>query len=180
MTLEHHGIRIEHAIPGRVRLKYHALKGNSELAHKLLKNLSAIEGIIHVDTHPTIGGLVLHYEPEAATSAEFFLKIAATLGLEAADIDMDELEGWLNVLRGNGQSSTASPLADLLETNLAQLSRRDVNVGVLLPAVLCAFGVRSLFFSEQLKAPAWYEFFWFAFGVYYTLNKPESPGSEAT
>ena len=124
--------------------------------------------------------LTAHYDPEAATSVEFFLKIATALGLAAADIDMDELEGWLNVLHRNGQPSTASSLADLLETNLAQLTRRDVNVGVLLPAILCAFGVRSLFFSEQLKAPAWYEFFWFAFGVYYTLNKPESPGSEAT
>ncbi len=26
--------------------------------------------------------------------------------------------------------------------------------------------------------PRWYEYFWFAFGVYFTLNKAESPADE--
>jgi hypothetical protein len=53
-------------------------------------------------------------------------------------------------------------------------------MGLILPLMLTAFGVRSLFVSEDLKVPSWYEFFWFAFGAYYTLNKPESPGDAAT
>lgn len=182
----HHGLSVEHAIPGRLRVKYHPMKSNPELAGRLHGKLSAIEGVTHVDTHPANGGVIVHYHPDAADSIEFFLKIAAAFGLAAADINVDELEEWYQLLSGGGQDGAAA-LEDSLasvgkwvEDGLTTLSRREWNMSVVLPAILCALGVRSLLTSPVLKAPDWYEYFWFAFGAYYTLNKPESPGDAAT
>lgn len=183
VTVERHGIRVEHAIPGRVRLKYHRMKADPDLARDLHRKLSAIDGVTQVDTHPAIGGVVVHYHPDAARSVEFLLKIAAAFGLAAADIDPEEIEEWLQLLDGQGSPSLTESMESLgqfIETGIAKLSRRELTMGIVLPLVLTALGVRSLLLSQQLKAPSWYEYFWFAFGAYYTLNKPESPGDAAT
>jgi hypothetical protein len=182
------GLHLEHAIPGRVRVKYSRMKANPELAEDLHRKLSAIGGVTHVQTQPTIGSVTVHYHPHAGTSKDFLFKLAAAFGLSLAHIDAGELEEWLALLgaRTNGAQPGAAiaesmeSLTDLIETGITKLSRRELNMGVLLPVVLTAFGVRSLFTSDYLKSPSWYEFFWFAFGAYYTLNKPESPGDAAT
>lgn len=183
-----HGLHLEHAIPGRVRVKYPRMKSHPELAEDLHHKLSAIEGVTHVQTQPTIGSVTVHYHPDAGTSKDFLFKLAAAFGLSLADIDVGELEEWLALLgaRPNGANpgtalaESMESLSDLIETGITKLSRRELNMGLLLPLVLTAFGVRSLFVSEDVKVPSWYEFFWFAFGAYYTLNKPERPGDAAT
>jgi Heavy metal associated domain 2 len=177
-------ISVEHAIRGRVRLKYRRMKANPDLARDPKDKLSAIEGMTKVDTHTATGGVVMHYHPAVAGSAEFVLKIAAAFGLAAVDINPEAIEEWLQIFSKEGDSATLSePLAlfgRLVETGIANLNRREFTVGIVLPVVLTVLGVRSVLISEQLKAPSWYEYFWFAFGTYYTLNKPESPGDAAT
>jgi len=183
MASAHRDLSVEHAIPGRLRVKYHPLKSNPDLAGRLHGKLSAIDGVTHVDTHPANGGVIVHYHPDAAESIEFFLKIAAAFGLAAADINVDELEEWYHLLSGGGPGASVeeslASVGTLVEDGLAALSRREWTLSVVLPAVLCLLGVRSLVASPVLKAPDWYEYFWFAFGAYYALNKPESPGDAA-
>ena len=179
-------IRVEHAIPGRLRLKYHLMKSNPALTEDLHRKLSSIEGVTHVETQPTIGGVTVHYERRLVDSVEFFLKIAAAFGLAAADIDPEEIEEWMQLINisGNGMAQSLpdlmQSLGQTIETGMTKLSRRELNMGIILPMALTALGVRNLLLSEQLRAPSWYEYFWFAFGTYYTLKKPESPGDAAT
>ena len=185
MTTEtHNRIRVEHAIPGRLRLKYHPMRSNRALTEDVHRKLSSIEGVTHVETQPTIGGVTVHYERRLVDSLDFFLKIAAAFGLAAADIDPEEIEEWMHLLHisGNGaaQPNLIQSLGQTIETGVTKLSRRELNMGIILPMLLTALGLRSLLLSDQLKAPSWYEYFWFAFGTYYTLNKPESPGDAAT
>ena len=181
-------LQLEHAIPGRVRVKYPRMKANPRMAEDLHHKLSAIDGVTHVQTQPTIGSVTVHYHPDAATSKDFLFKLAAAFGLSLAHIDADQLEEWLALLgaRTNGANpgtalaESMESLSKLIETGITKLSRRELNMGFLLPLVLTALGVRSLFVSEDVKVPSWYEFVWFAFGAYYTLNKPERPGDAAT
>ncbi len=181
-----HGISVEHAIPGRLRFKYQPMKSNHGMAEDLRKKLSAIDGVTHVDTHATIGGVTIHYDREAAGSVDFLLKVAEAFGLSAAHIDPREVEEWLSVLTGSDTDAgvalaeSMEALSRMVESGITRLSRRELNMGLVLPMVLTALGVRSLFVSDPLKTPSWYEYFWFAFGAYYTLNKPESPGDAAT
>ncbi|HEU4682944.1 MAG TPA: hypothetical protein VFS39_00395 [Nitrospira sp.] len=186
-TAERHGIRVEHAIPGRLRLKYRPMKANPALAGHLQKTLSSIDGVTHVDTNPAIGGVTVHYHPDAAASVDFLLKVAEAFGLSAADIDPREVEEWLTFLTAGNGRDAGSALAEsmeslgrLVESGIAKLSGRELNLGLLVPVALTLMGIRSLFVSDSLRTPAWYEYFWFAFGVYYTINKPESPGDAAT
>ncbi|HJT19479.1 MAG TPA: hypothetical protein VJ746_03350 [Nitrospira sp.] len=182
-----HGLRVEHAIPGRLRFKYHQMKSDHAMAEDLRKKLSAIDGVTHVDTHPAIGGVTVHYHREATGSVDFLLRVAEAFGLSAAHIDPKEVEEWLSVLTGRSESDAGAALAESMESlgrmvegGITKLSRRELNMGLVLPMVLTALGVRSLFVSDPLKAPSWYEYLWFAFGAYYTLNKPDSPGDAAT
>jgi hypothetical protein len=162
------------------------MRRNPELAHEISRKLSSVDGVTHVDMQPVIGGVTVHYEHQAADSVEFFVKLAAAFGLGALEVDQEEIAGLMKVLSGAEEASgeTATELLQgvgtTIDTAVQKLTQNGLHMGLLLPLVLTALGVRSLFVSEQLKAPSWYELFWFAFGAYYTLNKPESPGDAAT
>jgi hypothetical protein len=179
-------VHVVHAIRGRVRLKSPRLKAQPHLADEIPLKLSAVNGVKAVESNPSTGSVVVHYEPSAAQSMEFLLKLGAAFGLEAADLDPGEIEEWFQLL-SNGSSNGATTLAKgveavggLLNRGLSQATAGHLDVKVLLPAVLLFLGFRSLWVSEALAPPKWYEFFWFAFGAYFTLNKPESPGDAAS
>jgi hypothetical protein len=183
--LTHHGLRVEHAIPGRLRLKYHPLKKDPSLAQNIYAQLSAVDGVTHVDTQPVIGGVTVHYD-RTAGSMEFFMKLAAALGLALADIEPGEISELMK-LDSEFEKDTGATLADVFasvgkafEDGVKTVTERGVRVEILAPMLLATLGVRSLILSDQLRAPSWYEYLWFSFGVYYMLNKPESPRNAAT
>jgi hypothetical protein len=55
-------LKIEHQVPGRVRMKIPAGKGNPELLQKISETFAAIPGIEEVTINPTTGSVVLHYD----------------------------------------------------------------------------------------------------------------------
>jgi hypothetical protein len=182
---KHHGVSVEHAMPGRLRIKYRPLKKDPSLAHGIHQELSSVDGVTHVDMQPVIGGVTIKYDKSAA-SIEFFMKVAAALGLAAADIDPEEISEVMKLV-SELEKETGATFADVfeslgktIEAGVKTLTEQGVRFEILMPLVLATLGVRSLIMSEQLRAPSWYEYFWFSFGTYYTLNKPESPGEAAT
>lgn len=180
------GMRLEHVVPGRVRFRHFGMKSNPGLAAEFHEKLSATEGVAHVETNPTTGSVIVRYRPEATGLIDMLIKITAALGLSAAHIDPKEVEEWLHVLNvrtddlGSALAESMESLGHFMEDGLTSLTKREWNIGVVAPMVLTVLGLRSLLVCETLKTPSWYEYLWFAFGVYYTLNKPESPGDAAT
>jgi hypothetical protein len=55
-------LKIEHQVPGRVRMKIPAGKGNPELLQKVSETFAVIPGIEHVTVNPTTGSVVLFYD----------------------------------------------------------------------------------------------------------------------
>jgi cation transport ATPase len=176
-----HEVKVVHAIPGRVRLKYHRLRKSPQMSRTIHGKLSAIKGVKRAEANPTTSSVVVHYDP-GQKSIELFLEIAAVFGLAAADVDAMELLPSLltDTFDSEGSGREWDQLWKTIENSIPNLSHQDMNLGLIVPAALCFLGARSLMVSDVWQMPRWYEYFWFAFGVYFTLNKPESPADAAT
>jgi Heavy metal associated domain 2 len=57
-------LKIEHQVPGRVRMKIPAGKGNPELLKKISETFAVIPGIEQVTVNPTTGSIVLCYDTD--------------------------------------------------------------------------------------------------------------------
>src|SRR3984957_8140789 len=55
-------LKVEHSVPGRVRMKIPAGKGNPELLKEISDMFSAIPGIEGVVVNPTTGSVLLNYD----------------------------------------------------------------------------------------------------------------------
>jgi Heavy metal associated domain 2 len=53
---------IAHQVPGRVRMKIPAAKGNSELLRQIGETFAAIPGIERITCNPATGSVVMHYD----------------------------------------------------------------------------------------------------------------------
>ena len=53
------GMRLEHAVPGRVRFRRLGMKSNPRLAAEFQEKLSATEGVAHVENNPTTGSVIV-------------------------------------------------------------------------------------------------------------------------
>lgn len=57
-------IKIEHQVPGRVRMKIPAGKGNPDLLKQVSEIFAVIPGIEEITANPTTGSVVLHYDAD--------------------------------------------------------------------------------------------------------------------
>jgi hypothetical protein len=55
-------LKIEHQIPGRIRMKVPAGKGNPDLLEKIRKSFGVVPGIEQVAVNPITGSVVLEYD----------------------------------------------------------------------------------------------------------------------
>jgi len=55
-------LKIEHQVPGRVRMKIPAGKGNPELLKQISDVFGAIPGVEEITVNPTTGSIILHYD----------------------------------------------------------------------------------------------------------------------
>lgn len=57
-------LHVAHQVPGRVRMKIPAGKGNPELLQQIAETFGIIPGIEEVTVNPTTGSIVLHYDAD--------------------------------------------------------------------------------------------------------------------
>ena len=57
-------LQIAHQVPGRLRMKIPAGKGNPELLKQISETFGAIPGIEQVTVNPATGSIVLHYDTD--------------------------------------------------------------------------------------------------------------------
>jgi hypothetical protein len=95
-------VRILHAIPGRLRLRFEALKGRPDLASRLHRDLEAVSHMRRVEIDTRTGSVLLQFDPGALKSAAFLNELSEALGSQFPD---HFAPGWLcftsNRLKGN-------------------------------------------------------------------------------
>jgi Heavy metal associated domain 2 len=174
------GIRVVHAIPGRLRLKIAQLRDNPELARELYERLSGRRGIQRVEANALTGSVLVLYDAEEITSLESVLALAETLTPLFPELDMQEIEKWLTP-SGDGSGSNAS-LADGITTAVGALNAGvgkvtgGIDLTLLLPLTLFVLGIRGLLVAQKVVFPAWYDLLWFSFATFLMLNRPETRG----
>jgi len=62
MTKTKMSLKVEHQVPGRVRMKIPAGKNNPDLLKQVSETFAVIPGIEHVTVNPTTGSVVLFYD----------------------------------------------------------------------------------------------------------------------
>jgi Heavy metal associated domain 2 len=92
-------LRVEHQVPGRVRMKIPAGKGNPELLKQVSEIFGVIPGIEEVTVNPTTGSVVLHYDVDRheefhGTFQQHYAAHGAANGAShGADTELDKLTG---------------------------------------------------------------------------------------
>jgi hypothetical protein len=90
-------LKIEHQVPGRVRMKIPAGKGNAELLKQVSETFAAIPGIEEVVVNPTTGSVVLRYDVDrhdefhGSFQGHYQNHGAANGGMHGADTELDKL-----------------------------------------------------------------------------------------
>src|SRR5262245_34212998 len=175
-------IQIVHFLPGRVRVKLPRLKGNASLAGEVERTLTALQGIRHVETSTTTGSVLVLYEPHLLTSLDLetvgsLMELAEALGLSFEDVDMDTLQHWLHVATNGTRAETPTALGnnipaffDNMNTSVTRVTGGWGELRTLVPLTLTFLGLRSLFLTENLPFPTWYDYVWFAFSSFMVLN----------
>ena len=168
------GIKVVHAMPGRIRVKISRLKGNAALARQIQECLSAVPGIQRVEVNLVTGSLLVLYDAAETDPLDALMALAETFTPLFPGLSMRELEAWL-IPSGNG-SNAARPFAEGLATFVGTLNARvgeataGVDLKLLLPLTLFFFGIRGLLVADKLSVPAWYDLLWFSFATFFILH----------
>ena len=72
--------RTAHILPGRLRLRFKSLKGDSVKAATLQQQLSEVAGISRAEVNAATGSLLLHYDHHLLESPAFLNAISEALG----------------------------------------------------------------------------------------------------
>ena len=167
-------VKVVHAIPGRVRLRVHELKGNPGLASAVQERLAAAGGIRWVEVNAATGSVLVFYEPETGTSPGSLRTLSEALTPLFPALDLDEVEIRLPS-QTNGSNSGPS-LDERISGFFGTINfgvgkaTGGIDLKVLLPVALFALGIRGLLVSEKLPFPQWYDLLWFAFGTFLALH----------
>jgi hypothetical protein len=173
------GIRIAHAMPGRIRLKVDQIRTDSSTATRIEQHLASLPGVYKVETHPRTGSVLILYDASSASTLAFHQGFAESLAALFPGLEREAFESWQSF--SNLDTTTLPPLAGGVRSffsefnaKLHQTTGGHADLKIVLPLSLFVLGVRSLVTTEKLITPTWYDFLWFALGTYFMLNpKPD-------
>jgi hypothetical protein len=173
------GVRVLHAIPGRIRLKLDQVRGNPELAWEVEEHLSRMPGVRSVEANPVTGSVLILFAERQATSEESIRSLATRWPTALGALDAGAL------MNGHANGDAHAPalasadrrivaMFGSLNEGVSQVAS-GMDLKVLVPLGLFFLGIRGLF-AERLPSPAWYDFFWFALSTFVMLNRPVIEG----
>jgi len=174
--MEPEGLKVVHALPGRVRLRVDKVKGNPALARQAQKKLAKVPGIRQVEAQPGTGSLLIHYDMDQLCSMASLEILSLTLGELFPEIEVLTLTAWLVSLAENPGAGTGPAIGAVLtgslqaaNTQLAKLTG-GLDLKLLVPLVLIFFGLRGLWTAEKVTFPYWYEYLWAGLGSFIIMN----------
>lgn len=169
--MEIEGIKVVHALPGRVRLKVDRVKGNPPLAREARAKLAKVPGIRQVETKSSTGSLLIHYDTDELFSLPSLEILSATLAEVFPEIEVVTLASWLSSLAENSGPVAQTDAAAGISGALTAINPGGIDLKLLAPLALILFGVRAFWASEKITFPAWYDYLWFGFSTFIMLNR---------
>ncbi len=173
------GLRVVHAIPGRIRVKIPQVKDDTELARAIPEWLVGVPGIERVETSALTGSVLVLYDRDRLSPEALGGMLPALLpGVDLRGIDVAQaLSGPPSPPSAPTVAEAVSGFFGTVNAGVAQVTP-GLDLNIIFPLALFAFGIRSLLVSEELIPVPWYNLLWFAFGAYFTLNRPKATGTK--
>lgn len=150
-----------HHVPGRLRLRIPAAKGDRERLRSIQEIVAGLSGVRRVDANPMLGTVVVQYD------AALFPDFLQTLAEYATQQDLftiacdetctSETERSVNRVIGG------------LNRVVHEATGRTINLKELLPLAIGAYGL--LFVNRTAAAAQWVSWLQFAFDTYIDLHE---------
>ena len=184
--MEIEGLKVVHALPGRVRLKVARVKGNPALARQAQEKLAKVPGIKRVEAKADTGSLLIHYDLDDLFSTASLEILSATLGELFPEIEIATLMAGLMSLTENPAAGTGPAIAAGITDTFGGINARlgkftgGLDLKVLAPLALILLGLRGMWTSEKVSSPSWSNLLWFGFASFVMLNRGLVEGGSGT
>jgi hypothetical protein len=175
--MELEGLKIVHALPGRVRLKVAKVKGNPAMARRAQEKLAKVPGIKQVEAKADTGSLLVFYDLAGLFSEEALGTLSVTLEELFPEIEAATLMAGLMSLTENPGPSANSAVAQGITESFGAINTGirkftgGLDLKVLVPLALVFLGLRTLWTSQKITSPSWSNLLWFGFATFVMLNR---------
>lgn len=161
---------VEHALPGRLRLR---LPSDVDL-QPLIEAFKTRPGILEVTGSPTTGGMLIRFDP-ARVDVGTLLGVLDEHALEAQISDRAPAPGTL------AEAVTSAVVA--LDEKVKDVTRSAIGLGTLVPMGLLTWAAREIALGRA-RPLAWTSAIWYAHGVLRdydreTRREPPTAGTSA-
>ncbi|HEV8712727.1 MAG TPA: hypothetical protein VGX03_07875 [Candidatus Binatia bacterium] len=169
------GIRVVHAIPGRIRLKVAQVRKNPALASEIQTRLATVHGIRQVEVNPLTGSVLMLYEAQDVASSDSLRTLAEPLaalfpGFDLKDFIAEQPSSTDGTSSVPSLAGGVASFFSALNSEVKQVTGGNADLRILLPLALFLFGVGGVLMSEKLPLPTWYDLLWFSLGTFFMLN----------
>ena len=171
-------LQIAHQVPGRVRMKIPAGKGNPELLEQMKLTLVTIPGIEEVIINPDTGSVVLHYDTDQHD--EFHGHLEHHTGGHHRPAPTNEIDALANKIQQEAEflaenSHAARVIVDFFKQVDQQIKTGSHNTIDL--KIVLAFGIASFTILEvgaNAATPVWVTLAMFGLNHLIEANTPEA------
>jgi hypothetical protein len=106
---------LAHHVPGRLRLRSPALKGNASASEQARHQLAQIRGVRATSANPVTGSVLLEYDPSVLSAGKVIDLLAAQgYVLRATEVEAEAGSGWANTMASAVMDWVINALAERL------------------------------------------------------------------
>ncbi len=149
---------ISHRIPGRIRIKIPSKKKDSRFFSHIQGTLSGIKSVAGVEVNPVTGGILIIYQGNEADVIE--------------EIKEKQLFNFSERTRKTPRRFRDRVFDGVKKANnnVRKVTAGQLDLWDAVFLYLLGYGIYQIS-RGNLKGPAWYSAFWYAFGVLYRARK---------
>jgi hypothetical protein len=161
-------VELLHATPGRIRLRIPEMKGDPAKAREVEQQVAGLKLACRIEANPVTGSILVTYDPDdSASLAELSRRFLPELDSAALTCPPDPGDDVEAVTPSAVQAVLSKVRA--INANV-RTTTGGLDLRILVPAIMVLMGIKTLVTDGERK-PAWYNYFWFAFGTFCTLNR---------
>jgi hypothetical protein len=181
-----HKAELAHHVPGRMRIKIAAARGNVALLESLRQVFAGVPGINAVVVKPDSGSLVLHYDPRLETEMEQRFANYHNGHVEVKrERPGDEVDEWASRIEAEaeflaGRSEWAHAAVEFFkqfDRQIRAVSGNTIDLKIVLALALAV--VTFVGVGAEAATPMWVTLVLFALNHFLEQHPPPSPSQAA-
>jgi hypothetical protein len=186
-------LKIEHQVPGRVRMKIPAGKGNPELLKRISETFAVIPGIEEVTVNPATGSIVLHYDSDRHDEFHGNFRghydahhaahgASANGGLHGTDTELDKLTHSIEeeaefLARHSHSARVVVDFVKTLDHEIKKATNNNIDLKIVFAVSIIALTVFEV--GATAATPVWLTLAIFTVNHYIQLHEQQSIDKEA-